>query len=389
MVSWLIWISNHLFPTSNPLGIRFSFIFLSFLTSLIWLRLLKDLEFSEKQILIFFSLVFLNPLLGLGSIVATPDVPLVFFWTLSYFFYNQLLKTRSLLSYAGLGVSLGLGFCSKYHIVLFVISGVVALVIEKKWRLLRRAGVMLTLVSGFVFCLPVLIWNSQNEWSSFLFQINHGFGDDGFDWSWPLNYVFTQIMIMSPFLFYLLVMKVRSGSERWFSWTQLVFFFTSSFKSIVEGNWPITSHLHVIAATVPSITQKIFRYILINWVVLYGIIIVFLLLPTSEKVRRNLINSAQLSEIDPVISQYQPLYGASYQVASLLSWKSGSFIPKLGELSRTDFFDSLPESTPTARDFYALKYDYTQWPPKYDHYKKTFVRSFDKAGLELYHFTYE
>lgn len=389
MVSWLIYISNHLFTPSNPLGVRFSFIVLSTLTSLIWLRILKDQEFSEKQTLIFFALMFLNPLLGLGSIVATPDVPLVFFWTLSYLFFNQLLKNRSLWAYAGLGLSLGLGFCSKYHIVLFVLSGLVALFFEKKWRQLRVAGVLLTLVTGLIFSLPVLIWNSRNEWSSFLFQINHGFGEDGFDISWPLNYIFTQIIIMSPFLFYVLIMKVRSGVERWFSWSQLLFFLSSSFKSIVEGNWPITSHLHIIAATVPAVTQKLFRYILINWFILYGLILVFFLLPTSEKVRRNLINSAQLTEVESVIDQYQPLYGASYQVASLLTWKTNRFIPKLSELSRHDFFDSLPESVPTSREFYALKYDYSQWPEKYDQYKKTYVRSFDKAGLELYHLSHE
>ncbi len=389
MVSWLIYLSDHIFPAASPLGLRFSFILLSLFTSFIWLRILQEREFSEKQITIFFSLMFLNPLLGIGSIVATPDVPLVFFWSLSYLFFSRLLKNKNLGAYIGLGISLGLGFCSKYHIVLFVLSGLVALVFEKKWRQLRIPGVLLTLVSGLIFSLPVLIWNSRNQWSSFLFQINHGFGDDGFDLSWPLNYIFTQIMIMSPFLFYLLLMKIRSGDERWFGWSQLAFFLTSSFKSIVEGNWPITSHLHIMAATVPSVSGKIFRYILVNWLILYGIIIVFLLLPTSEKVRRNLINSAQLSDIYPLMSQYQPLYGASYQVASLLSWKTNSFVPKLNELSRTDFFDSLPESTPAERDFYALKYDYSAWPAKYDHYKKTYVRSFDKAGLELYHFTYE
>lgn len=389
MVGWLIYISSHIFPDGSPLGVRFNFVFLSLLTSLIWMILLQKRHFSVSQIGIFMLLMNLNPLLGVGSIMATPDVPLIFFWSAAYFCFDRLFQSSRLEWYVGLGVALGLGFCSKYHIVLFVLAGLVVLTFEKRWRELKPVGVLLTVLTGAIFSLPVLIWNSQNGWSSFLFQLDHGFGEESFEWQWPVNYVLTQIMMMSPFLFYLLVAKVKSGEDRWFSWTQLGFFLTSSFKSVVEGNWPISSHLHILAATLSHLTQKIVRYTVINWIILYSLIGVFLMTDASKKVRKNLVNSAQLGEIYKLVDQYQPLYGPSYQVASLVTWKTQKFVPKLNELSRTDFFDSLPESRPQEKEFYALKNDYSEWPRQYDRYKKIKLQSFDNVGLELYHFIYE
>jgi 4-amino-4-deoxy-L-arabinose transferase-like glycosyltransferase len=125
MVSWLIAAGHMLFPAGHALSLRISFVILSFLTSLIWLKILRDEGLDERQQYWFFIFLFLNPLLGLGSVAATPDAPLVFFWSLSYWLFLRVLNFKNLADYLLLGLSLGLGFCSKYHIVLFVLSGLV------------------------------------------------------------------------------------------------------------------------------------------------------------------------------------------------------------------------------------------------------------------------
>jgi 4-amino-4-deoxy-L-arabinose transferase-like glycosyltransferase len=389
MVSWMISLGHFVTPAGHPLSLRFSFLLLSFFTSLIWIKILRHQNFGTGRILIFLLLALLNPLLGPGSVLATPDVPLVFFWSLSYLCFLKLLSEKSYRWYALLGVFLGLGFCSKYHIVLFVLSGLIYLGLTKKWRELHLPGVLLTSALGALFCSPVFIWNSQNKWASFVFQINHGFGESSFEWAWPAGYLVAQTLVINPFILHSLFKSASSALDRVFSLSQLGFFFVSSFRSVVEGNWPLTSHLHSTSNFADTANRKKTIFAIGYWIVIYTVICAFFFSNYSEKVRKNLINSSQLGEIYPLVSQYQPLYGASYQVASLLSWKTQKNVPKLSELSRVDFYDSLPESVPKESAFYALKYDYSAWPEKYRRFKKTKLQSFDNTGIELYQFVYE
>ena len=361
----------------------------SFLTSLVWLKILQDKKIDTKSQFLFFSFMALNPLLGVGSIVATPDVGLVFFWSLSYLFFERLLNSNKIINYALLGVSLGLGFCSKYHIVVFVISGLIYLALTKQFKKLKPVGILTTVVLGAIGCLPVVIWNAQNNWASFLFQIDHGFGEENFSWSWPAGYLVAQSFVANPFFIWILFKKTTESTQKIFSLSQLGFFFTSSFKSVVEGNWPLTSQLHTTLNGILNASKKQLAYAFVFWLAFYILIAGFFLSEASSKVRKNLINSSQLEDIYPLVTKYQPLYGATYQVASLISWKTQSLVPKLNGLSRHDFYDSLPESEPTATKFYVLKLDYSTWPEKYDKYQKIKLQSFDKTGLELYQFSYE
>ena len=389
MVSWLIYLGHLILPSGNPLALRLPFVLLSFMTSLIWLKILFKNNLNTENILIFFILVFLNPLLGLGSIAATPDVPLVFFWSLSYLFFINIFQKKNILSYALLGVSLGLGFCSKYHMVLFVISGLFYLLLKKQFSELKVKGVLTTILFGALFSLPVFIWNSQNHWQSFAFQLNHGFGEETFSWDWPIGYLIAQTFIINPFILFGLIKNKDATLDKSFSLSQLGFFFISSFKSVVEGNWPITSHFHSIITFLKFNSKRLIFYSFGFWMFFYLVLGWFFLSEHSAKVRKNLVNSAQLEDIYPLVEQYTPLYGASYQVASLLTWKTQKNIPKLNDLSRFDFYDSLPESNPSTPVFYVLKNDYSGWPEKYAHYKKIKIQSFDNVGLELYQFSYE
>lgn len=424
LVSWFVYLGHLALPAGNPISLRVAFILASAAASVVWIKILRLKNFNNKTIFIWLALLFLNPLLGVGSILATPDGPLVLFWSLSYYCYlkivlnsteshtgdgeargaesNNKLNKKSLKWYALLGVALGLGFCAKYHIVLFVISGLVYLVLTKKLRTLRLKGIFYTIIFGALFSLPVIIWNAQNNWTSFLFQLQHGFGENHFEWAWPLGYLVAQLVIINPVIFYSLFKSQAFSVDKTFSFSQLIFFFLSSFKSVVEGNWPLTSHLHstthfcaVSTGRRESEVQEIkyAKYAINYWLVFYGALAVFFTASfakdASDAIKKNQVNSAQTAELLDLIESYKPLYGPSYQVASLLSWKSQQIIPKLGGLSRYDFYDSLSSSSPTDTRFYVLKYNNSEWPKKYEHFNKIKLQSFDKLGLELYQFIYE
>lgn len=393
MVSWMIAIGHFFLPVGNPVSLRITFILASFFTSLVWIRILKRKNFSDPSIETFLILMFLNPLLGPGSIVGTPDVPLVLFWSLSYLSFTEIFITKNrnflYLNYAALGTFLGLGFCSKYHIVLFVISGLIYLAFNHNYKKLNFLGVFLTVLFGFFFSLPVLIWNMENDWASFSYQLKHGFGKVNYDWRWTINYYLGQIALMAPLVFWSLFERRKEKGDQVFTLTQLGFFTTSSFKAIVEANWPITSHLHSTAHFSQTTDQKKLKYTFIYWAVIYLLMITFFNIPAGQKTLRNQYRSTQMDELVALTDKYQPLYGSSYQIASLISWRTQKFIPKLNGLSRYDFFDTLPESDPTEQKIFVLKHFDSIWPKKYKKYNKTKLESFDNLQIELYQLSYE
>lgn len=389
MVSWLIYLGTHVIPFHHPLAVRFFFVLLGTGTVFIWLNLLKQKMASEKQQLIFLALFILNPLLGLGSILATPDVPLVFFWSLSYFFFLKILESPQRRWYFLLGSSLGLGFCSKYHIVLFVIAGAFGLFLSKKLKHLMLTGILTTVVVGFLFSLPVLIWNYQNQWSSFLFQINHGFGRTYYDFEWTWGYLLGQALLLSPFVALSLFNITSKSTDRVFSLTQILFFLSSTFKSVVEGNWPIVAHPHAISHFVIHADRKKVSWTFYYWLVIYATVLVALQTDSGKALLKNQYLSSDVQNLEKVTKDFQPLYGPTYQISSLLSWQSGVLVPKLKDFSRKDFFDELPVSKPTSSKFYVLKETHVGWPE----YLKTAsfqkLDSFDNLNLELYQVSYD
>lgn len=390
MVSWTIYLSTALIPFHNPISVRFLFIVLSTLSLFIWLLILKKKNISPSFWSYFIAFFCLNPLLGVGSIVATPDVPLVFFWTLSYFFFLHLIDSGNRVWYFLLGCSLGLGFCSKYHIILFVLGGGLSLLIKKSFYRLKWKGISLTILGGALFSAPVLIWNYQNDWVSFLYQIKHGFGRSYYRFEWTYEYLLGQILILSPFVFIQLFKFNKKTMDQYFSISQLVFFMTSTFKSVVEANWTIAAQPHAILHFVQSSGRQKFKWTLYYWFAIYAIIFIMLLSPKAGLLLRSQLSTIDIQELVPVVRKYHPLYGPNYQISSLLSWETQTLVPKLHDFSRKDFFNDLPQSVPLIKTkIYILKEMDSSWPEALTtaHFKK--LESFDNLKLDLYQVTYE
>jgi len=80
----------------------------------------------------------------------------------------------------GLGVLLGLAGLSKYTAVLLGVSVGLGLQAQLGWSLWRQRGWWLALVIALVLVAPVVLWNAQNDWISFRYQIAHAQG--GAEW---------------------------------------------------------------------------------------------------------------------------------------------------------------------------------------------------------------
>jgi len=101
----------------------------------------------------------------------TPDAPLIACWSGSLFYLRRALVDLDRRSWIGAGIFLGLGLTSKYSIALLGPAVLAFLVIDRQARhlLIRPFPYGAALLALLVFS-PVIVWNMQHEWASFLFQ---------------------------------------------------------------------------------------------------------------------------------------------------------------------------------------------------------------------------
>lgn len=356
MIAWLFSLGHFLEPFFNC--VRWPAVIMGHLTIGVWLVILKN-YFSAEKLKIWIYLVLFSPLLGFGSIILTPDLPVLFFWALSTYFTLQAIEHKKVSDYVLLGISLGLGFCSKYHIVLFVPCLFAYLFFEKKWRDVQWKGVALTIIFGLLFSSPVIFWNIQNHFASFEFQLKHGLEKSSYSPEWTVSYIIGQLLILFPLIVWSAFKANLTSAVRWlayFGWGPLLFFLMTSFRAMVEANWPIISYPAVLAAALlhPKIKSWLKAYV-IFYGAIFSIVITTLFVPSLRSLNEKINEPYFFKEVSSLAKDYVPLYADTYQMASSIWYFSKIPVYKLRGISRFDFFDTLPYSLPQENHFYLLK----------------------------------
>ena len=330
MVAWLFYLGHFLEPFMH--AVRWPAVILGHCTLLVGLLILKD-SLSFDKIRWWMYLVLFSPLLGFGSLIVTPDLPVVFFWVLSLYLLQQALDKKNIANYLALGASLGLGFCAKYHIVLFIPCLLSFLLFEKKWKDVVWKFVPLTVIFGLVFCSPVIIWNYLNDFASFTFQLKHGLERESYQFDWTSSYVLGQIGIIFPTILWAALKAKVPDRLRFllhFAWFPLIFFFLTSFRALVEANWPIIAYPAVLmlAACHPRI-QNYLRY----YVGIIGTVIVVVLsamfIPSLRNLNDKIAEPYVFQDLSVIAQEYSPLYASSYQMAASLWYFSKVPVYKL------------------------------------------------------------
>ena len=116
-------------------------------------------------------------LFGLGAVVATPDVPLVLFWTAALRVLCELVLPdgkgpgRGGFRWYLLGLCCGLALLSKYTAALLPPQILVtALLMPRGRAALRTPHPYLAVLLAVAIFTPVLFWNATHGWASFAFQ---------------------------------------------------------------------------------------------------------------------------------------------------------------------------------------------------------------------------
>ena len=187
----------------------------------------------------------------------TPDSPLIFFWSLTLLWvWKAAGEERKGFWYLA-GISWGLALLSKYTAAFLGLSTLLWLLLARDLRReFKRPGLYFSVLLAVIVFGPVILWNSQNHWASFLFQSKDRFSPAVFiSLENFFAYVASQMGLMNPLLFAGFMAVLFHGVRRWRgaagpgerfllagALVPLVFFTLASTRVYIKVNWPTMAY---------------------------------------------------------------------------------------------------------------------------------------------------
>jgi len=242
MVAWIL--SLLLSVSDTELWVRFPAILFSMLIGWGIYRLLcqKDESLNQKIAIYAASIYFLIPV-NLFAVLMTTDTPLIWWSFLCGVSYYYAQKHDSFSWYFVCGILLGLAFLSKFF------SGLLAIAFFIHTILFVRRGIKpyIGLFIIFISLLPAitlnLIWNYNNCWNNYLFNLFNRTQGSSFSFTDTGKYLLMLVFIMPPSIYYIVknrgfikaLINERSGEHTYYSLfilPVLLFGVLSFFKSI-------------------------------------------------------------------------------------------------------------------------------------------------------------
>lgn len=208
------------------------------------------------------TLLVTAPFITILSINSTPDVPLLFFWSLTMLLGYNAVKGGKWYCWFAAGVVAGLAFVSKYTGIFLPAGLTLFLLLSSEHRSkLFSIQFLLFLFAFLIATLPVVIWNVDNDFISFRYQAAERATQMSSFTLNPLHfpgYLASQLLLALPIFFlsifasgYLLVKKIFKGERiedyllyaASFAIPMLTLFTGISFIYWVKINWIMPLYL--------------------------------------------------------------------------------------------------------------------------------------------------
>ena len=221
-------------------------------------HLASELFQSSKKA--FYAIVLANVtlLFTAGAIIATPDTPMIFFLSGACYFFYLAVKKEDRKFWLIAGGFVGFALMSKLVAVLIYPSFFIFLLLPENRKWLKKPQPYLSFLLSMLIFSPVIWWNSQHEWTTFAFQLQHGFGGSSKRfprWDKFFEFLGGQLGLIGPILFLIfltalvatiLSWKKRSLEEKYLcclSSVPFLFFLLSSIQKKVEANWACSAYV--------------------------------------------------------------------------------------------------------------------------------------------------
>jgi 4-amino-4-deoxy-L-arabinose transferase-like glycosyltransferase len=264
------WIRAGTFLVGNStLGIRLAGPFSAAIGSLALWSAAEDLFPGRQAGLLAAALLNATVMVGVGSIVMTPDTPLFFAWTCGLAAAARLIATQNPRWWLAIGTAAGCALLSKYTGLLFVAGiGAWAITSAPGRASLRTVWPWAGLLLALLIFAPNIFWNATHGWASYLKQ---GSRVTNFDAGRAAQYfgelVAGQIGLASPFIFGLALwgtVRLRLQTQAglllfWLSVLPMAIFVEHIISGRVQSNWPCTAYpaVCIAAAGLPVAVLKI------------------------------------------------------------------------------------------------------------------------------------
>jgi 4-amino-4-deoxy-L-arabinose transferase-like glycosyltransferase len=314
------------FGKENLLGLRIGVVIISLLVSILLYYLAKR-AFNEK--IAFWSVILFQLLPHFLVIWLTMfvELPLVLFWAASLLVLLHIIQTKNKNWWYLLAVTIGLGCLSKYTMFLFWPCLALFFLLSKENRFwLKKKELYFCFGLSLFFFLPVLIWNNQHQWVSFLF---HSSRANGSAWGHDiLPFIADQLVHFTPFLLFAIygvskyALKRDNGSKLLFSFSIpiLLLFLILSIKIKIWAHWPEVGYIGLIPLAIAYMMEngKSWQKFFI-WMAIFTTLIISILFWVS-----------------PAVMLHQKDYNLNYKI-------SDSLPPDLKIFTRTNVSASLLE----------------------------------------------
>jgi 4-amino-4-deoxy-L-arabinose transferase-like glycosyltransferase len=206
---------------------------------------------------------------AVGTMIVTPDAPLLVASSFVLFFLAKVLETGRGAWWLAVGAAVGAALLSKYTALFFGPAIVIWLIVIPK---LRRWLISLWLYLGGLVSLlifsPVILWNADHQWVSFIKQIGRARIED-FRAAFIGELIPTQIAFATPLVFILGAMGLHALARRNTGasaarvlinatfWTIVAYFIWHSLHARVEANWfaPVYPAFAIAAAAAANLTR--------------------------------------------------------------------------------------------------------------------------------------
>jgi len=255
MIGYAVRLMTDLFGATPTVIKLTDFIITSF--TLIAFYNLAGLFLTKKKQNSAFALLGTSLLVSIISVMTTPDVPLLLFWTLSLIALYKAIFLEKKGQWLWAGLFIGLAFDSKYTAIFLQFGLISFLVLSNKYRkLLWSKGFIGAMILSTLLTFPVFYWNYQHDFVSFIFQVNERAENKkavGFNPVSTLGTIAHQMFILLPPLFILLAILT----------------FKTIKKQLLKWHFPEGKKLFLLSFFLPTFLGffaiSLFYWVKINW----------------------------------------------------------------------------------------------------------------------------